>query len=110
MLAEATTTLGDRAAKKRIVPDLSAWDRVGNFCNGRMAGEGPASGSATVHDDDSFCTGSVIAGLLVPRVRHVDFAIPTEKGAERTENTLEQGTIKCCLLKTGAAVHLRNTI
>ncbi|MBN8631731.1 MAG: FAD-dependent oxidoreductase [Rhodobacterales bacterium] len=36
-LAEATTTLGGRVAKERLLPGLSAWGRVADFRTGQMA-------------------------------------------------------------------------
>ncbi len=36
-LAEATTTLGGRVAKERLLPGLSAWGRVADYRTGQMA-------------------------------------------------------------------------
>jgi dimethylamine/trimethylamine dehydrogenase len=46
-LAEATTTLGGRVAKERLLPGLSAWGRVADYRTGQIAPMPTSKSTAT---------------------------------------------------------------
>ncbi|MGL4237879.1 oxidoreductase [Tabrizicola sp.] len=71
-----------------------------------MAGRCPEGSNVMLYDDDHFYMGSVLAELLVQKGNRVHFVTPAAKVAEWTDNTLEQGTIMCRLLKIGTEIHL----
>lgn len=67
-------------------------------------------GHVVIYDDDYYYIASVLAELLIDRVRQVTIVTPSTEVASWTRNTLEQGHIERRLLELGVELVTKHTI